>query len=387
MARRRTFGYVRKLPSGRWQASCLDDRTGARVAAPSTFATKADASLWLASVETDMARGEHLRPELARRPFGEWAHEWLHSLHVKPKTYVGYESSLRNHVLPVFADRPIADISYRECKAFVDGLLGDGLAPGTAGEARKILRLVLGEALRSDAIRRNPADGLRIPRGTRQEMMFLSPAQVIRLASEIANPPRPPSHPRRTWPAYGLLVRLAAWSGLRAGEIAALRVGRFDRRAGRLEVAESVQEIHGALVCGPPKTYARRRVDLPTELARELAEHIDRRGCDPDAPIFTAPGGGPLRHHNFYKRFFKPAVLRADLDPRTRFHDLRHTAAALMIADGAHLLAVKERLGHSTIQVTADRYGHLFPSLEEALTDRLGATYQAALSEAVGSQF
>ena len=210
MARRRTFGYIRKLPSGRWQASYLDDRTGDRVAAPATFATKTDANLWLASVETDMASGEYLRSELARRPLGEWADEWLHSLHVKPKTYVGYESSLRNHVLPVFTNRPIADISYRDCKAFVDRLLLDGLAPGTVGEARKILRLVLGEALRSDAIRRNPADGLRIPRGTRQEMVFLSPAQVVRLATEIANPPKPRSHPRKSRPAYGLLVRLAA---------------------------------------------------------------------------------------------------------------------------------------------------------------------------------
>ena len=382
MARRRTFGYVRRLPSGRWQASYLDEPTRDRVVAPSTFATKTDANLWLASVETDMVRGDHLRPELARRPFAEWAEEWLHSLHVKPKTYVGYESSLRNHVLPVFANRPIADISYRECKAFVDRLLRDGLAPGTVGEARKILRLVLGEALRSDAIRRNPADGLRIPRGTRQEMVFLTPAQVMRLADEIANPPRPRSHPRKSWPAYGLLVRLAAWSGLRAGEMAALRVGRFDHRAGRLEVAESVQEIHGALIYGPPKTYARRGVDLPEELASELADHLDGRASHRDALIFTAPGGGPLRHHNFYKRLFKPAVLRADLDRRTRFHDLRHTAAALMIAEGAHLLAVKERLGHSTIQVTADRYGHLFPSLEEALTSRLSATYRAAVNDA-----
>src|SRR5918994_4074697 len=269
MARRRTFGYVRRLPSGRWQASYLDDQTGERVAASATFPTKADANLWLASVETDIARGDHLRPELARRPFGDWAEEWLHSLHVKPKTYVGYESSLRNHGVPVFANRPIGDISYRECKAFVDGLLRNGLAPGTAGEARKVLRLVLGDALRSDAIRRNPADGLRIPRGTRDEMVFLSPTQVIRLADEVANPPRPPSHPQKTWPAYELLVRVAAWSGLRAGEIAALRVGRFDRRAGGLEVAESVQEIHGGVVYGPPKTYARRRVDLPADLPGE----------------------------------------------------------------------------------------------------------------------
>ena len=95
--------------------------------------------------------------------------------------------------------------------------------------------------------------------------------------------------------------------------------------------------------------------------------------------MFTSPEGGPLRHSTFYKRHYKKAVLQAGIDPRTRFHDLRHTAAALMIAEGAHLLAVKERLGHSSIQVTADRYGHLFPSLEAALTAKLDASFRAAI--------
>ena len=74
-----------------------------------------------------------------------------------------------------------------------------------------------------------------------------------------ANPPRPNRHQLKQWPAYGLLVRLTAFTGLRAGEIAALRVGRYETRSRRIEVAESVEEIHGALVYGPPKAYARRR--------------------------------------------------------------------------------------------------------------------------------
>ncbi len=102
----------------------------------------------------------------------------------------------------------------------------------------------------------------------------------------------------------------------------------------------------------------------------------------PEAFVFTAPDGGPLRHNNFYARFFKPAVRRGELDPRTRFHDLRHTAAALMVNEGAHLLVVKERLGHSTIQVTADRHGHLFPSLDAALTAKLDDSYRAAQKKA-----
>lgn len=381
MARRRTYGYIRRLASGRWQASYLDRSTGARVFAPQTFLAKADANLWLASVQSDLARGDHLRPELANRKFADWADDWLSGLHVKPKTGIGYESSLRNHVQPVFGGLPIASITYRHCKSFVDELIASGLAPGTVGEARKVLRLVLREAMRGEAIRRNPADGLRIPRGARQEMVFLTAEQIMDLAHEVANPPRPARHTARSWPAYGLLVRLAAWTGLRAGEVASLRRGRVHTGQGAfVEVAESAAEIHGELVYGPPKTYARRRVGLPAELAHELEDYLTARPSDPDVLVFTAPEGGALRHGNFYRRLFKPAVIRADLDRRTRFHDLRHTAAALMIAEGAHLLAVKERLGHSTIQVTADRYGHLFPSLEAALTDRLNDAYSIAKS-------
>ncbi len=189
-----------------------------------------------------------LDPRLSRRTFGEWAGEWVANLHVKPKTFVAYESATRNHVMPVFELRPVSSITYLDCKAFVDHMLAKGYAPGTVSEARKVLRLVLADALRADAIRRNPADRLRVPRGACQEMVFLSLDEVVRLAEAIANPPRPWRHSLQTWPEYGLLVRLAALTGLRAGEIGALRVGRVNPLLGRLEVAESVGEVHGELV-------------------------------------------------------------------------------------------------------------------------------------------
>ncbi len=117
---------------------------------------------------------------------------------------------------------------------------------------------------------------------------------------------------------------------------------------------------------------------MPRALAQEMASYLATRPLEPEALVFTSPNGGPLAHRNFYARHFKPAVLRADLPARTRFHDLCHTAAALMVSQGAHVLAIKERLGHSSITVTMDRYGHLFPSIEEALTDRLDELYRSA---------
>jgi integrase len=120
---------------------------------------------------------------------------------------------------------------------------------------------------------------------------------------------------------------------------------------------------------------------LPPFLVEELTVYLGDASDDSDAFVFTAPEGGPLRHNLFYQRTFRPAVRRAGLPPGLRFHDLRHTCAALLIAQRAHPKAMQERLGHSSITVTLDRYGHLFPSLDEALTEGLEGTYRAALAE------
>jgi integrase len=98
--------------------------------------------------------------------------------------------------------------------------------------------------------------------------------------------------------------------------------------------------------------------------------------------VFTAPKGGPLRHHNFYQRLFCPALARAGLPEQIRFHDLRHTCASLLIAQGAHPKAIQAHLGHSSIQVTMDRYGHLLPDVLEHLADRLDAARATARTNA-----
>lgn len=131
-------------------------------------------------------------------------------------------------------------------------------------------------------------------------------------------------------------------------------------------VAESAEEIRGEFIYGPPKTYARRRVELPGGLADELAEHLAGRGGDLDA-LSSLPPTADRSATPTSRAPLQLAVRRSGFHPATAAHDLRHTAAAGSFHRGrAHLLVVKERLGHSTIAVTADRYGHLFPSLEAA---------------------
>jgi integrase len=201
-------------------------------------------------------------------------------------------------------------------------------------------------------------------------MLVLDPAGVERLARAI----RPP---------YGVLVDMAAYSGMRAGELAALRVGRLDLLAGRAEVVASITEVAGRLVAGTTKTYQRRTVRLPRFLCEQLGGYLAGRPHQRDDLVFTMPGGGPLRQSMVSTRLFKPAVRAAGLDERLRFHDLRHTAASLLIRQGASIKAVQAQLGHASASVTLNRYGHLFPDELEHLADRLERARSDAISGGV----
>lgn len=356
---------VKKLPNGRWEASYRDPLGKERIR---RHRTRAEADRWLATVKTDLQRGEYVEPRLNRSLFKEWGDEWLSTTaHLRLKTQVGYESALRVHVLPTFGERPVGSIQQVDVRRFVADKVASGAAAGTVRGARKVLRLVLACAEGSGAIRSNPCNGVRVPASPKAELVFLDAEQVEALATAIG-------------PRYGTLVRLAAYTGLRAGEIGALRVGRLDLLRGRLLVDESVTEVerHG-LVFSEPKTYEHRSVTLPAFLRDELGAHLAGRSVEPDDFVFTSPNGGVLHHKMFYRTIFKPAVVAAGLPSTLRFHDLRHTCASLCIALGAHPKAIQERLGHSSITVTLDRYGHLFPKLDEALTDRLDALRQEAV--------
>lgn len=195
--------------------------------------------------------------------------------------------------------------------------------------------------------------------------LFLSAEQVIDLSAAIDAP-------------YGVLVTFAAYSGLRAGEIGGLRVGRLDLLRAKVDVAEALKDTAGRLHFGPTKNHERRTVRLPRFLCHLLGAYLAGRPNGSSDLVFTSPQGAPLRHNAFYRRQFKPAVAAAGLPSELRFHDLRHTCAALLIAQGAHPRAIMERLGYSSITVTIDTYGHLFPALDEALSDGLERTYQAA---------
>jgi integrase len=142
-------------------------------------------------------------------------------------------------------------------------------------------------------------------------------------------------------------------------------------------VAESAS-LAGGWHVGPTKTGKRRTIVVPRFLAQMLGEHIGRYPSSARM-MFTAAEGGPVNHRNFSRRHYCKAVNDADGIPNgLRFHDLRHTCAAFLIDEGRHLEEVKDYLGHSSIRVTSDRYGHLFPEARAAIADALDARFRAS---------
>ncbi len=163
---------------------------------------------------------------------------------------------------------------------------------------------------------------------------------------------------------------LAGYSGLRLGELLALRWAHIDVRRRQIQVSETLSAVAGEISFGPPKTRAAMRaVGVPGFVIEELRSVGDPAAA-PNDLVFVSPEGHPIRPTLFRRRFWNPAVEAAGLAP-LRIHDLRHTAVALWIAAGGHPKQIAARAGHTSVSVVLDRYGHLLPNHEDAFMKAL----------------
>jgi integrase len=315
-----------------------------------SFARKSDTKSFAAAVETDKRRSEWLDPRLGKIRSGSYATQWLATKgDLRPRPRRNVEGRVRNHILPTFADRAIASIQPAEVRAWIAGLTAKGLAPAT---------------VRATYLTRE---------ASQEEMHFLTASQIERLAEAIT-------------PRFRVAIYAAGYLGLRDGELWAVRTTNL--RSGTLRVERSLaqvrlgtslppgySEIRPGLVLGPTKTGRSRSLLVPRFLLQMLDEHL--AVCPPTAEglVFTAGQGGPVWHRNFYRRHFQPAVIATGLPDNLRFHDLRHSCAALLVGDGRHIEEVKQYLGHSSIRVTSDRYGHLFPTAKEGMREGLEGVF------------
>lgn len=358
-------------PGGRTCPSCggRDWSYVARYRAPDgaersrSFERKADAETFLHDQETRKQRGEWMDPALGRTPFGGWADKVeAGRVNRRASTVARDASVMRSLVLPRYRDLPLAAISPADVRAWIAELTADGYAAATVRKAYQLLEGVLEAAVGDGLVPRSPCRGVELPKLEGEEMRFLSPAEVGFLAESIGRMYRP-------------LVLAAAYTGLRFGELAALRPNRMDLLRRTLRVEESLNEVRGRLLFGQPKTKASRRsVSLPVFLVDVLAEHLAAHPPE-GGLVFTSPEGAPLRRNAFRRRVWRRAVSESVGEP-CRFHDLRHSHAAMLIAEGVHPKVLQERLGHASIRTTLDTYGHLFEGLDEAAAERLDATFR-----------
>jgi integrase len=346
-----------------WRARYRDPLGQERV---KTFTRRVDAERFLVGIEHAKLRGEWTEPQLGRVRFADYAADWLTTkADIGPQTLSNVQGRLRKHIVPTFGAMSMAAVRPADVRSFVANLMAAGLAPSTVKGIYLTASQVFAQAVTDGVIGRSPCIGIRLPEDRqREEMHFLTPEQVATLAATINH-------------RFSTLVYAAAYTGMRAGELAALRVPSLNLLAGTVSVTESMMEVGGQLIAGPTKTGRPRTLTLPRFLAEMLGEHLGRHPSL-DGYVFTMAEGGPIRQRNFYRRHFKPAVLDAGLPEGLHFHSLRHTCAAFLIADGRHMEEVKDHLGHSSIRVTSDRYGHLFPKARQAVAESLDETFRRA---------
>jgi integrase len=315
-----------------------------------SFRRKIDAERWLAEQQARLTRGEWVDPAASRVTFGVVAAEWLDAAaHLKPKTRASYSSLLRTRVLPTWERVPVGKVTHDGVASWTAGMARTGLSPSRIRQAVYVVAAVCDYAIRTDRLTRNPAHGVKLPRLTRRaERRYLTHAEVTALADAAG----------RRGVVYARLIRLLAYTGLRWGEVTALRVRDVDLSRRRLDVRRAFADVGGLLVEGTPKSHQQRTVPLLPLVAVDLVEQLADR--QPDDLVFTAPAGGPLRIGNVRNRVWDPAVRETGLIGLTP-HGLRHTAASLYIAAGTPPKVVQRILGHSSIAITLDLYGHLYP--------------------------
>lgn len=302
------------------------------------------------------------RPMTFRQFVERWRTDYLGSAQLKPSTLSAYRSVLDRHLLPYFGELRIDKINTALVQRFIATKIEEGskrgsaLKPKTIQNCARVLSKIFNTAVDWQMLVRSPVVRVVLPRVERREMDFLRAAEVRRLLEAA------PSDEVRC------LFLVAVSTGMRQGELLALQWDDIDWSRSVIRVRRAFSR--GTLQT--PKTpRSRREVRTGKMLMRALREHQLRTGGRSEF-VFSTSLGSPLDPANLVKRVFEPTLRAAGLR-RVRFHDLRHSAASIMINDGMNLKFVSHQLGHSSIQITLDRYAHLIPERHDEALDRFEA--------------
>ncbi|MBG6068168.1 tyrosine-type recombinase/integrase [Micromonospora ureilytica] len=357
--RKRRFGRIRKLPSGRYQVRYLGP-DGLDHPAPSTFRSKAESERFLSIVEADIAQGRWIAPSAGRTTIGEWAELWFSAAESgwKPKTVHTYRSVLDRLIVPHLGRTQLSMLRPIAVSKWV-GKLSQTLSASQTRQAYRLLAQVMASAVDNGMIPSTPCRGVRLPRIPEADPRILTVEDVGRLAANCELGDR-------------VLVLLLAYGGLRIGEALPLRRRHIDTAEGRVVIADAVSELPGGPVIDTPKNHQRRELLVPAFVAQLVEEHLATLPDNPDT--FAFPGRQKhtahrqQSYHGFRRRFVQ-AIAAAGLDDVTP-HDLRATHAS-WVADSHGVLVAARRLGHANASVTTRHYARAIDSRDAEVAAHL----------------
>jgi integrase len=297
---------------------------------------------------------------------GEYLDVWLKGSvygSVRRSTYDRDTNLVKNHIKPVLGGLKLKKLNSAHVQSFYRDRLDKGLSASTVYKMHDILRRGLAQAAKWHLVQRNVADTVKPPKPAQKEICALSIAETRRLL-EAAGGDR-----------LEALYVLAVTTGMRQGELLALRWQDVDVENAVVSVRRTLTRSGGRVVFGEPKTKkSRRSIRLTPQAVEALKSHLERQLQDMEilgdryqdqGLVFTTDTGAPINPSNLRQRSFAPLLKRAGL-PHMRFHDLRHTCATLLLSRGVHPKFVQELLGHATIAITLDTYSHVMPSMGDA---------------------
>jgi integrase len=359
MARtRRSWGALRELPSGRWQARYPDPDTGKLTPASTTFASKGAADRWLARKRAEVDAGTAIDERASNRPlsdfWGPYTRTWGG---LSPSSKASYEAAWRLRIAPHFGPVRVRRIKPSDIDEWVSQMIEAGKSRSLIVETLGVLKRVLDRAVRDRIIPSNPCDGreMQLPRKQQVDRPVLSPMEVDRIALACR-------HERDR-----VLIRFLAYSGCRIGEAFALRWESVDLDNRRVIIRENVSGNTGKIIVRPTKTYASRTIDIPAKVAQQLGTY--KRGSA--ELVFPDSKGGYLRYTNWRANVWNKSTSAAGI--KALPHDLRATCASLLIDTGASAKDVQSHLGHSSIQVTMGIYARVRPGRSVDLAAKLDA--------------
>jgi integrase len=326
--------------------------------------TRAEVSEKLTKALSDRANGIVYDNE--NITIGEYLDVWLkRSVYgsVRQSTYDRDTNLVNNHIKPVLGSLKLKKLNSAHVQNFYRNRLDTGLSASTVRKIHDILRRGLAEAVDWHLTQRNVADVVKPPRPVPKEIVALSTDETRRLLDAAAED------------RLEALYVLAVHTGMRQGEMLALRWQDVDIENAVLSVRRTLTRKGGKIAFGEPKTKkSRRSIRLTPQAVDALRAHLERQLRDMEilgdhyqdqGLIFTTDTGAPINPSNLRQRSFTPLLKRAGL-PHMRFHDLRHTCATLLLSRGVHPKFVQELLGHATIAITLDTYSHVMPSMGDA---------------------